>query len=157
MNGPAYRRHSQVPPGSTGETGVVSEVFDAGRAGNTGRGRRKLLIRWLLQTVLDEEAEVVALVKDFALDLRVHFPEETYLLVLFGHKLLTHGRYLDVQVVLREVEIGSEELCRLAILEPNCELARFIVPVDFVEIQESREQPVALVSKKKNHSRFRRG
>jgi hypothetical protein len=86
----------------------------------------------------------------------MHFSEEAYLPVLLRDELLTHSRYLDVQIICGKVEIGPEELCWFAVLKLDCELARLVVPLDFVEIQESRELPLALVSEVDLICRIRR-
>ena len=59
----------------------------------------------LLETVLDEQVQVVALVEDLASDVRIERRQPPHLAVLLGHELLVEGRDLDVEVELGQVEV----------------------------------------------------
>jgi hypothetical protein len=76
----------------------------------------------------------------------MEFPELPHLAVLLRDELLAHRGYLDVQVVFWQVEVGTEETRRSAVLvELDGEFPGFVVPGDLVEIKESRELSFALV------------
>ena len=86
------------------------------------------------------------MVEDLALDLWVQTSESLHLAVLLRDQFLAHRGDLDVDVVLREVEIRSEHLRGLAVFVPiDRKRARFVFPVDAVEIEKSRELPFAVV------------
>ena len=125
---------------------IVAQILNTGWTGKSGRSRRQLLIRRLLEPVLHEQAQIVPLIEDLALDLGVNLPQATHLAVLLGDQLLAHRRDLDVQIVIGEIEVRSEELCRCAVGgELDRKLARFVFPFDLVEIEQSRKLPLALV------------
>src|SRR6266511_2236726 len=67
----------------------------------------------VLEAVLPDQAEVVALVEDLAVDLGVLLTEAADLAVLLRHQLLVQRGDLDEQVVLDLVEV--EEACELAL------------------------------------------
>jgi hypothetical protein len=90
--------------------------------------------------------EVVALVEHPAFDVRVQLTEALDLAVLLGDELLAHRGDLDEHVLGREVEVGPEELDRFAVIVPlDGEGLGLVLPVDAVEIEESREFPFAVV------------
>lgn len=62
------------------------------------------------ETVFHEKVQVVALVKDLALDVWIKFSQPSHLSVLLGNELLIKSGYLDVEIILREIEVGSELL-----------------------------------------------
>src|SRR5215471_5101099 len=62
------------------------------------------------------EALEVAPVEELDLDVGVALAELPQLSVLPGHERLLHGRDLDVQVLLGEVEVGRERLHHAAVL-----------------------------------------
>jgi hypothetical protein len=104
-----------------------------------------LIVR-LFESVLDEKMQVVPLVEDLAPHVGIQLPQPPDLAVLLGHELLVHRRDLDEQVVVGQVEVGPEELDRLAIIVVvDGELSRLVLPLDAVEIEQSRELPLALV------------
>src|SRR5690242_21704508 len=67
------------------------------------------LRRWL-EPVLHEQMQVVALVQHLDADLGVQFAEPAGFAVLLRDELLVERRDLDVEVVRRQVEIGTERL-----------------------------------------------
>jgi hypothetical protein len=101
---------------------------------------------WLLEPVLDHEVQIVTLVEDLAADVRVVLPEQLHLLVLLRDQLLVHGRDLDVEIVVGQVEVGSEELDRDTVLEPYREDLGLVLPRNAVEIEEKRELSLTVVS-----------
>ena len=91
----------------------------------------------LLETVLHNKLQIVALVKHFAVHIRVNGLEPFDLLVLLGDQLLVHGRDFDVQVIVRKIEVGREILDRLAIfIELNRKTLRFVVPRNAIEVEK---------------------
>jgi len=67
------------------------------------------MIRFL-ESVFDNQMEIVALVENFASDVGVDGLETADLLVLLGHEFLVHGRDLDEQVIVGKIEVGREPL-----------------------------------------------
>jgi len=99
-----------------------------------------------LETVLDQEVQIVTLVEHLALDVRMVFPEKSYLAVLLCHKLLAHRGDFDVDVILGQVEVGSEVLRRFSTPIPfDGEGMRFVLPVDSVEVEETCKLSFAVV------------
>ena len=100
------------------------------------------------EAVLDDEMEVVALIEDFALDIGMNRLEPADLLVLLGDQLLIHGRDLDVQLVVGQIEIGCEVLGGLpVVIELDREAIGFVVPRNSIEVKEERELALAVVGK----------
>jgi hypothetical protein len=100
-----------------------------------------------LEAVLDEQVEVVTLVEDLAPDVRVVLLQQSDLAVLLGDELLVHRRDLDEQVLVGEEEIGSEVGRRLAVVvELDGEAPRLVLPTEAVEVEESGELSLAVVS-----------
>src|SRR5512141_1039742 len=98
----------------------------------------------VLEPVLLDEREVVALVEDLAVHARVQLAEAAHLPVLLRHELLVQRRDLDVEVVLREVEVGGEPLDHVAVLVPlEIERRGLVLPVDLVEVEQLRELALA--------------
>lgn len=101
---------------------------------------------WFLEAVLDKKVQVVTLVEHLAPHIGVQLSKPFDLSILLRDKLLTHRRDLDVEVVVREVEIGFEQFYRFVEVIPlDWELSRLVVPLDAVEVEKSREFPFAVV------------
>ncbi|MGC2241635.1 MAG: hypothetical protein WA726_12450 [Acidimicrobiia bacterium] len=87
------------------------------------------------------------MIEDLAADLGVQLLEAANLAILLGDQLLAHRGDLDVEIVIREIEIGSEELRGAPVLVPgDGERGRLVIPGDTIEIQEKRKLPLAVVS-----------
>jgi len=87
------------------------------------------------------------LIEHLALDVRVCGSKLAHFSVLLGDQLLAHRCYLDVHVVLGEIEVRPEERRGFACVVPvDSERGRLVLPVDSVEVQKSREFPFAVVS-----------
>jgi hypothetical protein len=100
-----------------------------------------------LEPVLEQQAEVVALIEDLAPDVGIERAQPADLAVLLRDQLLVEGRDLDVEVELGEVEVRREALSGLAPLVPrDVEGRRFVAPLDRVEVQEPSELALAVVS-----------
>jgi hypothetical protein len=96
----------------------------------------------LFQPVFHEQVQVVALVKNLAFDLGVDLAQPADLAVLLGDQLLVQRGDLDEQVVLRQIEVGSEPLGRDTVVVPfDVERARFVLPFDLIEVEQSCELP----------------
>src|SRR4051794_30056366 len=67
-------------------------------------------LRRRLEPVLHEQMQIVALVQDLDADLGVQLSEPAGLAVLLRDELLVERGDLDVEVVRRQVEIGTERL-----------------------------------------------
>jgi hypothetical protein len=114
---------------------VVTEVLHSGRTWEPGRSIGEILIWWFLEPVFDQEAEVITLIEHLAFDLWMHFAQAPNLAVLLGDQLLAHGGDLDVEIILRQVEIRAEELRRISLaVKFDRKLAGLVVPADFIEI-----------------------
>ena len=101
-----------------------------------------------LEPVLDEKIQVVALIEDLAADLWVELAEPSNLAILASNQFLIHRGYLDELILFRQVEVRPKELHGVAVVVPfDCELARFVIPGDVVEIEESGKLPFAVVGK----------
>jgi len=99
-----------------------------------------------LQPVLHQQVEVVPLVEELDLDLRVQLPEASGLAVLLGHQLLVQGGDLDVEVIDGQVEVGAEALDRLVVLAPlQGKLSRLVLPGDPVEVEQFGELALRVV------------
>jgi hypothetical protein len=111
-----------------------------------GRGARQFRIR-LLESVFDEKVQIVALIEHLALDVWIVLLELTDFSVLLRNELLAHRRDLDVDVILREIEVRSEIPGRLAAVVPfEGKRMRLVLPVDRVEVKEPRKFALAVVS-----------
>jgi hypothetical protein len=126
---------------------VFAKVDDLWRARYPhGCGVRQFRIR-LLEPVLDEKVQIVALIEHLALDMWILLLELTDLSVLLCNELLAHRRDLDVDVILREIEVRSEVPRRLAAVVPlEGKRVRLVLPVDRVEVEEPRKLAFAVVS-----------
>ncbi len=101
-----------------------------------------------LEAVLDQQMEVITLIEDLAVDQRVGLLQEPDLAVLLGDQLLVHRRDLDVQILVREVEVGREAGSRFAIVvELDGERGGFVLPRQTVEVEESGKLTLAVVGK----------
>jgi hypothetical protein len=100
----------------------------------------------LFEPILHHQVQVVALVEDLALHIRVILLEKLDLFVLPGHQFLVHRGDLDEETVVEQIEVGGEELDRLAVLEADWEALRFVLPGDPVEIEKKCELTFAVVS-----------
>src|SRR5207249_7161666 len=88
--------------------------------------------------------EVIALIEDLAVDVRVQFAELANLPVLLRDELLVERRDLDVEVVLGQEEVGREPSNDFALLVPfQVERARLVLPFDLIEVEEASELPLA--------------
>src|SRR5215204_596185 len=102
------------------------------------------LPRYVLEPVLGHERQVVALVEDLALDLRVELAQAANLAVLLGHQPLVERRDLDVEVVHRQEEVRREALNHVPIAVPlEVERPGLVVPFDLVEVQQPGELALA--------------
>jgi hypothetical protein len=101
----------------------------------------------LLEPVLLDQMEIVPLVENLAAHLGVQLAKQPHFGVLLGYELLTHGRDLDVEVVLGQIEVGREVLTRSALLVPaDGKGAWLVCPGDSVEVEEESELTLAVVS-----------
>ena len=100
----------------------------------------------LFETIFHEQVQIVPLIEDLALDVRIQLSKLANLPVLLCNKLLAHGGYLDVHVVFGQIEVRAKKLRRLTVCVPfDGERLRLVSPLDLVEIEESRELPFAVV------------
>src|SRR5688500_17945368 len=94
----------------------------------------------VLEPVLRDEREVVALIEDLAPDLRIALAQLTDLPVLPGDELLVQRGDLDVEVELREEEVRGEATHHVALTVPfDVERCRLVVPDDAVEVEQLGE------------------
>src|SRR5215210_1636745 len=94
----------------------------------------------ILEAVLRHERQVVPLVEDLAPDLRVPLAELPHFPVLPGHQLLVERRDLDVEIELRQEEVGGESADDVSLAIPlDVERRGFVVPGDPVEVEQLRE------------------
>jgi len=126
--------------------GLRAEIDDLRWTGYANRLRRLAFDLGFLEAVLNEQIHVVPAVEDLALDVWMMFLELSHLPILLGHKFLAHGCYLDVQVVLGEIEIRCEVSGRLSTVVPlDGECLGFKLPINRVKIQETRKLAFAVV------------
>ena len=101
----------------------------------------------LVEAVLLQEREVVALIEDLDLGVGIELAETADLAILLRHELLVHRRDFDVRLELREVEVGGELLDDLALLVPlDIERTRLVFPLDLIEVEKPCVLPLAFVS-----------
>jgi len=101
----------------------------------------------LIESVFDHQMEIVALVENLALGVRVDGPETADFLVLLGHEFLVHRRDLDVQVVVGKIEVGGEPFDRLALgVKFDRKTLRLVIPWDTIEIEKKGELALTVVS-----------
>lgn len=100
----------------------------------------------LLESVFDHQMEIVALVENLALGVRVDGPETAHLLVLLGHEFLVHRRDLDEEVIVGKVEVGSEPLGWLTFrVELDWKTPGLVIPWDTIEVEQEGELPLTVV------------
>jgi hypothetical protein len=76
----------------------------------------------------------------------VMLPQKAHLAVLLGDQLLAHRGDLYVDIILWEVEIWPEVSGRIALVVPfESEGMWLVLPVDSVEVQQSRKFLFAVV------------
>ena len=93
-------------------------------------------MRGLFEPVLDEQIQVVALIQDVAPDIWIQGRQPTDLAVLFGYELLVKSGDLDIDVELRQVEVGRKALGGVPVAVPlDIKGSRFVAPVDLIEVQ----------------------
>ena len=96
--------------------------------------------------VCGEEAFDVALVEDADLDVGLLLAELADLAVLAGHERLAQCRDLKVEVVVRQVEVGSEGRSGIAVDTPlEHERAGLVVPGDALGIEEFGDPALRIV------------
>jgi hypothetical protein len=100
----------------------------------------------LVEPVLDDEMQVVPLVEDLALHVRVKLLEQPNFAILLGDQLLVHRGDLDEEVVIRQIEIWGEELDRVSVVIADRETAGLVFPGNCVEIEEECELSLTVVS-----------
>jgi hypothetical protein len=125
---------------------LLAEIDDLGRSRYASGSRMVNLGVRSFEAVLDQQVEIVALVKHFALNVRMVLSEKPHLSVLLRHELLTHRRDLYVDVILREVEVRPEVSDWISVVIPfESECVWLVFPVDSVEIQQPRKFLFAVV------------
>ena len=101
----------------------------------------------LFETVFDHQIQIVTLIEEFAIDVGMDRLESLQLLVLLGHELLVHRCDLDEHVVVRQIEVGREELVGFPFLiELDWEALRLVEPWNSIEIEEKGELTLTVVS-----------
>ncbi len=116
----------------------VAEMGDLRRAWNPG-GRRQLQ-RTVVQPVLQQEVEIVALVEHLAAHVGVELAQAADLAILLSDQPLIHRGDLDVNTLISQIEVGSEVLGGVIVLvELYWKRRRLILPIDTVEIEQTRE------------------
>jgi hypothetical protein len=107
------------------------------------------------EPVFLDQMQVVALVEDFAAHLRIETTQGPNFAVLLGDELLAHRGDLDVEVLFREKEVGSEILAGPALSIPgNGKSSRLVLPGNSIEIEQGCELPLAVVGKLMGDARF---
>lgn len=103
-------------------------------------------LRRRLQPVLHQQAEVVALIQHLDANVGIELPQPSSLAILLRDELLVERRDLDVEVVRRKVEVGSEGLRRIAVtIAFEDELPGLVLPRDVVEVEQLGELPLRVV------------
>ena len=96
-----------------------------------------LLRRRRPEAVLGEEPQVVALVQQLDVDVRVELAEGAHLAVLLRHQVLAQRRQLDVGVDVGQVEVGRERFEDFVAVGAKGEGARLVLPGDAVEVEDA--------------------
>lgn len=123
-------------------------------------GDEQGFLRRLLEAVFDQEVQVIPLVQDLALDVRIQLLEAPGLAVLLRDELLVEGRDLDVKIERREIEVRRETLCRVPLTIPiDVEGRRLVFPRDLIEVQKLGELAFTVVGEldglvRKGYGRF---
>jgi len=131
--------------------GLVNHPRHLRRPGDPSRSGHFVHVVGFFEPVLDQQMQIVTLVKDFAADVRVELLQPAHLAVLLGDQFLIHGGYLDEQVIAHEVKVWSEEPGGLPFLIPGDRKgSRLVRPFDPVEIEKPGELSFAVVGKLSN-------
>src|SRR4051794_14830514 len=94
----------------------------------------------------------VALVEELDANVRIELPQLAELAVLSRHERLLHDGHLEVQILLRKVEVGCERLHNLPLLVPlEDEGSRLVEPRDAVVVQDLRVLELRLVLEAGGH------
>src|ERR1051325_3448765 len=113
----------------------------------SGRAETPLSRLGLVQAVLRDQGQIVALVEDLAADVGVQLAEPAHLPVLLRHQPLIERGDLDEQVVGLEVEVRGEPLDHVALGVPlEVERPRLVLPIDLVEVEQPGELSLTGVS-----------
>jgi len=100
----------------------------------------------LFEPVFHEEVQVVLLVQDLALHVRVQLLQAPYFPVLLGHELLVERGDLYIEVEGRQVEVGREALRRYTFAVPlDIEGGGLVCPIDAIEVQQLGELSLAVM------------
>ena len=135
-------RHSPSQAFST-----VLESGDLRSPRHSSRRDHVINVVGLLQTVFDDQLHVVTLIEDLAAHVRMNGLEQFHLLVLLRDQFLVHRGDLDVQVVVGQIEVGSEVFGRFTVfVELNRKTLRFVVPRNPIEIEKKGELALTVVS-----------
>jgi len=87
------------------------------------------------------------LVEHLAVHIGVNGLKTFDFLVLLGDQLLIHRGDLDEEIIVRQVEVGCEVFCGLAVLvELNRKTLRLVIPRNTVEIEKKGELTLTVVS-----------
>src|SRR5687768_13410212 len=78
--------------------------------------------------------------------MRVERPHTAQLAMLARDQALLHRRQLDVQILVRQIEIGGEHLGDAVALPRDGEGGRLVAPADAIEIEEASELGLGGVS-----------
>src|SRR5262245_63542303 len=93
-------------------------------------------LRREVEPVALREALDVAAVEELHPHVGIELPQLAQLPVLAGDERLLHHRDLDVEILLREVEVGRERLDDAALLVAlEHERARLVLPGNAVEVE----------------------
>ena len=93
---------------------------------------------------LEQQHPEVARVEQLDPDVRVELAQPAELAVLLAHQLLLERGQLDVQLDVREVEVGREALDDVPVQVPaDRERVGLVGPADVVEVEDARELGLA--------------
>ena len=94
--------------------------------------------------VLEQERLEVARVEELDAHVRVELAQPAQLAVLLAHQALLERRQLDIEVELRQVEVGREALHDGPVeVEEDGEGARLVAPLDLVVVEDPRQLGLA--------------
>jgi hypothetical protein len=114
-------------------------------------------LRWLLEPVLQQQVEIVALVQDPAADVGVERAQPPDFAVLLGDQLLIERGYLDVEIELGQIEVGCEALRDGSGAIPrDVERRRLVTPFDLIEVEQASELALAVMREAGRLVRLRR-
>lgn len=124
----------------------AAQVHDLRWSRDPGRCRHIDICIGFLEAVFHQKVEIIPLIEHLAFDIWMVLTQEPHFPVLLCDQLLAHRGDLYIDIVLGEVEVWPEVSGRIALVVPfESEGMWLVLPVDSIEIQQSRKFLFAVV------------